>query len=253
MKGDPGVAAVLGVAGVVCVAAAVAGEMLQDLKVGHILGGTPWKMQVGDLFGIALSAAVMFLPLIILHEGDIKAGQMADPPYQGGFGGRQLSAPQASLMALLSQGIVGGTMPWPLIIVGMFMGFGFILMQVRSPMLVSVGMYLPLETTFAIFVGGVIKGIVERINAKKQFNDGQKARVENIGVLLASGLIAGEALIGLLFAGLAFAEIPLYAIFKQPSFLVSLVMLGIIGWILVQIPVKNAGRPDEPAPPSGVF
>jgi putative OPT family oligopeptide transporter len=253
MKGDPGVAAVLGVAGVVCVAAAVAGEMLQDLKVGHILGGTPWKMQVGDLFGIALSAAVMFLPLIILHEGDIKAGQMAEPPYQGGFGGRQLSAPQASLMALLSQGIVGGTMPWPLIIVGMFMGFGFILMQVRSPMLVSVGMYLPLETTFAIFVGGVIKGIVERINAKKQFNDGQKARVENIGVLLASGLIAGEALIGLLFAGLAFAEIPLYAIFKQPSFLVSLVMLGIIGWILVQIPVKNAGKPDEPAPPSGVF
>jgi putative OPT family oligopeptide transporter len=253
MKGDPGVAAVLGVAGVVCVAAAVAGEMLQDLKVGHILGGTPWKMQVGDLFGIALSAAVMFLPLIILHEGDIKAGQMAEPPYQGGFGGRQLSAPQASLMALLSQGIVGGTMPWPLIIVGMFMGFGFILMQVRSPMLVSVGMYLPLETTFAIFVGGVIKGIVERINAKKQFNDGQKARVENIGVLLASGLIAGEALIGLLFAGLAFAEIPLFAIFKQPSFLVSLVMLGIIGWILIQIPVKNAGRPDEPAPPSGVF
>jgi putative OPT family oligopeptide transporter len=253
MKGDPGVAAVLGVAGVVCVSAAVAGEMLQDLKVGHILGGTPWKMQVGDLFGIALSAVVMFLPLIVLHEGDIKAGQMADPPYQGGFGGPKLSAPQASLMALLSQGIVGGTMPWPLIIVGMFMGFGFILMQVRSPMLVSVGMYLPLETTFAIFVGGVIKGIVERINAKKQYNDAQKARVENTGVLLASGLIAGEALIGLLFAGLAFAEIPLFAIFKQPSFLISLVMLGIIGWILVQIPVKNAGRPDEPAPPSGVF
>jgi putative OPT family oligopeptide transporter len=253
MKGDPGVAAVLGVAGVVCVSAAVAGEMLQDLKVGHILGGTPWKMQVGDLFGIALSAAVMFLPLIVLHEGDIKAGHMADPPYQGGFGGPKLSAPQASLMALLSQGIVGGTMPWPLIIVGMFMGFGFILMQVRSPMLVSVGMYLPLETTFAIFVGGVIKGIVERLNAKKQYNDAQKARVENTGVLLASGLIAGEALIGLLFAGLAFAEIPLFAIFKQPSFLISLVVLGIIGWILIQIPVKNAGRPDEPAPPSGVF
>ncbi|MCG3118604.1 MAG: hypothetical protein ALAOOOJD_00844 [bacterium] len=253
MKGDPGVAAVLGVAGVVCVSAAVAGEMLQDLKVGHILGGTPWKMQVGDLFGIALSAAVMFLPLIILHEGDIKAGQMADPPYQGGFGGPQLSAPQASLMALLSQGIVGGTMPWPLIIVGMFMGFGFILMQVKSPMLVSVGMYLPLETTFAIFVGGLIKGIVERFNAKRQHNEAQKARIENTGVLLASGLIAGEALIGLLFAGLAFAEIPLFAIFKQPSFLVSLVMLGIIGWILVQIPLKNAGRPDEPAPPSAVF
>ncbi|MDZ7289216.1 MAG: oligopeptide transporter, OPT family [candidate division KSB1 bacterium] len=253
MKGIPGVAAVLGVAGVVCVAAAVAGEMLQDLKVGHILGGTPWKMQVGDLFGIALAAVVMFLPLIILHEGDIKAGQMADPPYQGGFGGPKLPAPQASLMAMLSQGIVGGTMSWPLIIVGMFMGLGFILMQVRSPMLVSVGMYLPLETTFAIFIGGVIKGIVEQIGARKKLNEAQKARVENTGVLLASGLIAGEALIGLLFAGLAFADVKLFAFFKHPSFITSLVVLGIIGWILVQIPMKNAGRADEPAPPSGVF
>jgi len=253
MEGNPGVAAVLGVAAVVCVSAAVAGEMLQDLKVGHILGGTPWKMQVGDLFGIAVSAAIMFLPLVILHEGDIKAGAMADPPYQGGFGGAKLPAPQASLMALLSQGIVGGQMAWPLIIVGMVMGLGFILMQVRSPMLVSVGMYLPLETTFAIFIGGVIKGIIERVNARRKFNDAQKARVENTGVLLASGLIAGEALIGLLFAGLAFGEVPVPAIFKHPSFLVSLAVLGVIGWILVQIPVKNAGKPDEPAPPSAIM
>ncbi len=74
MKGDAGVAAVLGVAAVVCVAAAVAGEMLQDLKAGHILGGTPWKMQVGDIIGVLVSAAVMFIPLLILHEGDIKSG-----------------------------------------------------------------------------------------------------------------------------------------------------------------------------------
>jgi putative OPT family oligopeptide transporter len=246
MKGSPGVAAVLGVAAVVCVAAAVAGEMLQDLKVGHILGGTPWKMQVGDLFGIALAALVMFLPLVVLHQGDILSGGT-------GFGGRALPAPQASLMALLSQGIVGGQMAWPLIIVGMLMGFGFILMQVRSPMLVCVGMYLPLETTFAIFIGGVIKGIVERINAKRQHNDAQKARVENTGVLLAAGLIAGEALIGLLFAGLAFTETPLFVIFPQPSFLTSLVIFAVIAVILIRIPIKNAGKPDEPAPPSAVF
>jgi putative OPT family oligopeptide transporter len=252
-RGATGVAAVLGVAGVVCVSAAVAGEMLQDLKVGHILGGTPWKMQVGNLFGIALSAAVMFLPLIVLHEGDIKAGAVADPPYQGGFGGPKLPAPQASLMALLSQGIVKGDMAWPLIIVGMFMGLGFILMQVRSPMLVSVGMYLNLETTFAIFVGGVIKGIVDRFNARRKFNDAQKARVENTGVLLAAGLIAGEALIGLLFAGLAFGEVKLFSFFATPSFYVSLAMLAIIAFILIQIPLKNAGKPDEPAPPSAVF
>jgi len=120
-------------------------------------------------------------------------------------------------------------------------------------MLVSVGMYLPLGTTFAIFVGGLVKGLVERVNEKKKFNDAQKARVENNGVLLAAGLIAGEALIGLLFAFLAFQEIPVAHIFEEPSFLVSLLVFAIIAYVLVQIPVKNAGDPDEPAPPSANF
>ncbi|MCL5990972.1 MAG: oligopeptide transporter, OPT family [Bacteroidetes bacterium] len=159
MKGAQGIAAVLGVAAVVCVGAAVAGEMLQDLKVGHILGGTPWKMQVGDLFGVLLSAAVMFWPLWLLHQGDISehGGQFI----QGvtGLGGENYSAPQASLMAIVSTGIVGGDMAWPLIIVGMLMAIGFILVKVKSPMLVCVGMYLPLETSFAIFIGGLIKGL----------------------------------------------------------------------------------------------
>ncbi len=246
VKGTTGVAAVLGVAAVVCVAAAVAGEMLQDLKVGHILGGTPWKMQVGDIIGVGLAAAVMFIPLLILHQGDINTGGT-------GFGGKNLPAPQASLMALLSKGIVEGKMAWPLIIVGMLMGFGFILMQVRSPMLVSVGMYLPLETTFAIFIGGLIKGIVEKVNNKKNFNEAQRARVENTGVLLAAGLIAGEALIGLVFAGFAFFEISLFKIFEQPTFGISLLVFLFIAWLLVQVPVKNAGRPDEPAPPSAMM
>lgn len=242
MKGTQGVAAVLGVAAIVCVAAAVAGEMLQDLKAGHILGGTPWKMQVGDIIGVVVSAAVMFLPLLILHEGDIKMGG-------AGFGGDKLPAPQASLMAILSKGIVAGDMEWILIFVGMLMGVGFILMNVKSPMLVSVGMYLPLGTTFAIFVGGLIKGIVEKVNAKRNFNDAQKSRVENNGILLAAGLIAGEALIGLLFAGFAFFEVPLFSIFAEPSFIISLIVFAFIAWLLVQIPVKNAGKPDDPAPP----
>lgn len=242
MKGTEGVAAVLGVAAVVCVAAAVAGEMLQDLKAGHILGGTPWKMQVGDIIGVVVSSAVMFLPLLILHEGDIKMGGT-------GFGGDKLPAPQASLMAILSKGIVAGDMEWILIFVGMLMGVGFILMNVKSPMLVSVGMYLPLGTTFAIFVGGLVKGLVEKINEKKNFNDAQKSRVENNGILLAAGLIAGEALIGLLFAGFAFFEIPLFSFFAEPSFIISLAVFAFIAWLLIQIPVKNAGKPDDPPPP----
>jgi putative OPT family oligopeptide transporter len=249
MEGLPGVAAVLGVAAVICVAAAVAGEMLQDLKVGHILGGTPWKMQVGDLFGVILAAGVMFIPLIILHQGDINLGGT-------GLGGEKYPAPQASLMAILASGIVGGDMAWPLILVGFVMATGFILLRVKSPMLVCVGMYLPLETSFAIFVGGVIKGILDKVSARRNLNDGQKVRSENNGVLLASGLIAGEALIGLLFALLAVREIgygewlPSLITFLPFPFGVSLLVFVVVALILIRVPLANAGKPDDPAPPS---
>jgi OPT family oligopeptide transporter len=246
VTGREGVAAVLGVAAIVCVSAAVAGEMLQDLKAGHILGGTPWRMQIGDIIGVVAAGTVMFGVLVFLNQGDLNTGGT-------GFGGKNLPAPQASLMAMLAQGIVGGQMAWPLIVVGMLMGIGFILMQVKSPMLVSVGMYLPLETTFAIFLGGIIKGLVGYFNEKRKHNEGQKIRVENVGVLLASGFIAGEALMGLLFAIFAVWNIFPSPIFNNPSFIVSIGVLIIIAFVLVNIPIKNAGKPDEPAPPSANF
>jgi len=251
VQGNAGVATVLGVAAIVCVSAAVAGEMLQDLKAGHILGGTPWRMQVGDILGVILAGAVMFVVLAFLNDGDIASGKNLG--YQGGFGSRNLSAPQASLMAILSRGIVQGQMAWPLIITGMLMGVAFILMQVKSPMLVSVGMYLPIETTFAIFVGGLFKGAVDMYNERKKHNEAQKIRVENTGVLIASGLIAGEALMGLVIAGLAVFNIFLYnyfVFFQTPTFYISFIMLAIIAYVLIQIPLKNAGKPDDPAPPS---
>lgn len=246
VKGMAGVAAVLGVAAVICVAAAVAGEMLQDLKVGHILGGTPWKMQVGDFMGVIVSASVMFFPLLILHQGDINQGGT-------GLGGSTYPAPQASLMAILSKGIVGGDMAWPLIIVGILMAIGFILLRVKSPMLVCVGMYLPLETSFAIFIGGLIRGILDKLAAKRKLNDAQMARMENNGTLLAAGLIAGEALIGLLFAFFAVMDWKLPEIFVQTGsmmqFLPSLIVFAVVGWFLVKVPIGNAGNPDDPAPP----
>jgi putative OPT family oligopeptide transporter len=243
--GVSGVAAVLGVAAVVCVSSAVAGEMLQDLKVGHILGGTPWKMQVGNIFGVLLASLVLYFPLLVLHGA-----------FQ--FGSKELSAPQAGLMAALAQGIVGKEMAWPLVIVGMLMGFAFILVQIKSPMLVAVGMYLPLETTFAIFCGGMIKGIVERMANRRGLNPAQKTRVENVGILLASGLIAGEALTGLLRATWKFlffqkvlgADIP--EIFANASYYVGLAVLVLIGVYLVYFPLRHAGRADEPPPPSAV-
>jgi putative OPT family oligopeptide transporter len=251
VSGMPGVAAVLGVAAVACVTAAVAGEMLQDLKVGHILGGTPWKMQLGDMIGVTLAAAVMFLPLVLLHQGDIAMGGT-------GLGGSNYSAPQASLMAILAKGIVGHDMAWPLIIVGMLMAFGFILVQVKSPMLVCVGMYLPLETSFAIFIGGLIKGVFDSLAKRRGFNEAQTIRSGNNGTLLAAGLIAGEALVGLLFAGLAVANLkyeewlPGLSSFFPAPFGVSLLVFVVIGWVLIRVPLMNAGRPEDPAPPSAM-
>ena len=253
VKGAQGVAAVLGVAAVVCVSSAVAGEMLQDLKVGHILGGTPWKMQLGDILGVLVAGLVMFFPLYLLHTSDL-----ASNPGVGGFGGKNLPAPQAGLMAALSQGIVGGEMAWPLVLVGIAMGLSLILIRVKSPMLFSVGMYLPLETTFAIFIGGLIKGAVTKSADKRGYNEAQKARVENAGVLAASGLIAGEALVGLLVAGVVafrsdnkFPQIG--GMFDAVGGWLAIPVMLILAAYLVLVPLGKAGAADEPAPPTAMM
>ncbi len=263
VKGVAGVAAVLGVAAVVCVSSAVAGEMLQDLKVGHILGGTPRSMQIGDFIGIAVASLVLYFPLLLLHLGNIKEGGI-------GFGDAKLSAPQAGLMAMLSQGIIGGEMAWPLIVVGICMGITMILIQVKSPMLVAIGMYLPLETTFAIFTGGVIRWLLDLARDRRGFNDAQKARIENAAVLIASGLIAGEALMGLVKAGFNIADRPLLSILSffsaeaadgraitllggHTPTAIGLVVLVLLAVLMVRWPLAKAGDPNEPAPPTAIM
>jgi putative OPT family oligopeptide transporter len=236
--GVGGVAAVLGVAAVVCVSSAVAGEMLQDLKVGHILGGTPAKMQIGDIFGILVAGLALFFPLMVL-----------DNAYH--FGSTQLPAPQAGLMAMLSQGIVGGNMAWPLVVVGILMGFALIMVQVRSPMLFSVGMYINLETTFAIFVGGVIRWATDKVRDRRGLNNAQKARVDNAGILTASGLIAGEALCGLVIAAIWRGQTP--ALFESPHWIGMIIAAAALIFVMVKVPLANAGSPDEPAPPTAIM
>ncbi len=241
ISGPGGVAAVLGVAAVVCVSSAVAGELLQDFKVGYILGGTPRNIQIAELIAVVVASLVMYFPLVLLHEGNIKAGGT-------GFGDRQLPAPQAGLMALLAQGIVGGDMPWPLVLVGIFMGIALIAMQVKSPMLVAVGMYLPFETTFAIFVGGCIRSIADWTARKKRLDPAQLSRVENAGVLTASGLIAGEAILGLVWAGLQFTPQSVRShlqLLPHPSYFVGLLVLTGLAILMVQFPLRGAGTPDK--------
>lgn len=255
-RGPHGVAVVLGVAAVVCVSSSVAGELLQDFKVGYILGGTPAKIQKAELIAVVVASLVMYFPLALLNTAF-------------GFGTRQLAAPQAGLMAALAQGIVGGDMPWPLVGVGILFGISMIMMQVRSPMLVAVGMYLPFETTFAIFVGGVFRAIGDWVAQRRGFNDAQKARVENAGVLTASGLIAGESLLGLFWAALvalALATQPWlhwaaaiakhitnWQFFEHPLYLAGMVVMGLLALLMIALPLSAAGDPNEPAPPAAIM
>jgi len=251
-----GVAAVLGVAAIVCTAAAVAGEMFQDLKAGHLLGGTPWKMQTGNIIGAIISGAVMFGVLILLNQADILQG--IKDGYNGGFGSENLPAPQAFLMAVLSKGIVGGTMTWILIIIGMMLCAGLILMGVKGPMLIFVGMYLPFATVFAIFTGGLIKGILDlRLNyytkiledKTGKYSDEEKAKAkkvtdvaENTGVLLASGLIAGEALMGLIIAAFAVSNKFFSGLLgiTTPQYFVGLAVIAVVAYFLIRIPYRRA-------------
>jgi len=239
---ESGVAVVLGVAAVVCVSSAVAGELLQDFKAGYILGGTPRSIQIVELIAVLVASAVMYFPVYILYVANIKGGGI-------GFGDPKLSAPQAGLMATLAKGIVGGEMAWPLVFAGALFGIAMIMLRVRSPMLVAVGMYLPFATTAAIFVGGLLRWMTDSIGKRRGYNEGQRTRVESVGILIASGLIAGEALTGLIFATFRFKDVEIFQFFENPSYIAGIGVIVLLGLVMVLIPLTRAGRPEDPAPP----
>jgi putative OPT family oligopeptide transporter len=229
VTGLSGVAAVLGVAAVVCVACSVSGSLIQDLKAGHLLGGTPWKMELVEIISVILLAFFLMGPIIALHEANLDTG---------GIGGRALPAPQAGLMAQLAKGIVGGQMAWGLIAIGAAFGVAMILCGARAPMLVAVGMYLPFDTSSAIFVGGVMKWIVDRFTSRMSAD--RKARAEEKGTLLASGLIAGEAIVGILLAVVFLAGLPAMATFGFfPAWggWLSLIGFAAVAYVLIRIPL----------------
>jgi putative OPT family oligopeptide transporter len=251
VTGLAGVGAVLGVAAVVCCAICLSGSLIQDLKVGHMLGGTPRKMEWADIIATITTSFVLVFPMLWLHDANIKQGGI-------GIGDRALSAPQAGLMAQLAQGIVGGEMPWGLILFGMCFSLALILMRAPSPTLIAVGMYLPFETTGAIFLGGCLKALADRL-ARRRGIAGES--FDNFGSLLASGLIAGESLTGVLFAGLVlvssrftsvtsllFGVDELAWVAGPAGAWTSLIALGAITWLLVKLPLRNVKPPaSEPA------
>jgi putative OPT family oligopeptide transporter len=230
-----GVAGVLGVAGVVCCASGVAGDMMQDLKVGHILGGTPWRMQIGEIIGVIVAAMVLAFALMALHNAYT-------------IGSAELPAPQAGLMALMANGIVGGEMAWPLVIVGMLFAVGLILINAPSPMLIAVGMYLPFFSTAAIFVGGLIRWALEKIADRRKLKEEEKSQAVNTGVLLSSGFIAGESLMAVVLAFLLLGGdfIPFLIRAKEavtpswePNFWLSLIAFPAVFYLLVWLPLKR--------------
>ena len=181
-------AAVLTVATVVAVAASKAGDISQDLKTGYLVGATPARQQFGQLIGASFACWAVAATVILLGAAYT-------------FGSRDIPAPQATLMKTMVEGVLAGALPWALVLSGVGLAFGALVCSV-SPLAFAIGVYLPLGTMAAIFLGGCVRALSERAPAERPASSEIDA-----GVLAASGLVAGEGLAGVLVAGLVAAQI----------------------------------------------
>jgi putative OPT family oligopeptide transporter len=241
VRGAPGMVAVLGVAAVVATACSVSGSLIQDFKAGQLLGGTPWKMQLVEIISVTLLSFFLMAPIVLLHEANLDTG---------GIGGRALPAPQAGLMAQLAKGIVGGEMAWGLLAMGAAFGVALLFTGARSPMLIAVGMYLPFDTTSAIAMGGFIKWVVDRMASDR--TEPERVAIEDRGSFVASGLIAGEAIMGIVLAATFLGGVSSFthvlagagqvAFFPVLGGWLSLLAFIAIAYVLIGIPLK---RPSD--------
>lgn len=202
-----GPAAAIIIGSVVCCAAAIAGDNMQDLKAGRLVGATPWKQQVMQIVGTLAGAIVIAPVLMLLHEAYGFKGQ---PGLAQEKMGDALSAVQANLMASVSKGVFKGEMPWKFAFIGMGVAAAIIIIDLvleakrssfRMPVLaVAIGIYLPLELAVPIFAGGIIHWAVQGFNKRRATAREQIEQSGRNGLLFASGLITGEALMGILLA-----------------------------------------------------
>ena len=182
--GAKGMQAAIAIGSIICIVTAIAGDTSQDLKTGYILGATPKKQQIGEIIGVIASALAIGVTLYLLNSA-------------WGFGSEELGAPQATLMKMVIEGIMGGNLPWGLILIGVFLAIGVEILGI--PVLpFAIGVYLPVQLNACIMVGGIIRLIFDRIK-----NEDRKTKVVNNGILFCSGMIAGEGLVGILLAVLA--------------------------------------------------
>lgn len=175
----------ISIGSVICIISAIAGDTSQDLKTGFLLGATPKKQQIAELIGVGVSALTIGATLYLLDSA-------------WGFGSKELAAPQATLMKIITEGVMEGNLPWGLVICGAFISICVSLAGV-SPLPFAIGVYLPVSTTSCIMVGGVLRWIFERCSKDAQKRD---LTVQK-GILASSGLIAGEGIVGIILAFMA--------------------------------------------------
>ena len=178
--GTKGMIAAIAISSVVCITAAIAGDTSQDLKTGFLLGSTPKKQQIGELIGVLVSSAVIGAVLVLLNNA-------------WGFGTKELAAPQATLMKMITEGVMDGNLPWSLVFIGVFIAVFVEILHI--PVLpVAIGLYLPLELSSAIMLGGAVRYLSDKgFFGKRSGNSGS-------GILFCSGMIAGEGIIGIILA-----------------------------------------------------
>lgn len=208
--GIHGMTGAIGIGSVICIIAAIAGDTSQDLKTGYLLGATPKKQQIGELIGVIAAAFAIGGVLYLLHTA-------------WGYGSAEIPAPQATLMKMLVEGIMGGKLPWTLVFIGVFIAIAMEILRIPV-MPFAIGLYLPVQLNACIMVGGVVRLWMDR---RKNVDEKTNARQVNDGTLYCAGMIAGEGLVGILLA--------ILAVFNISPDLSQYVNLGTIGGLIVLI------------------
>ena len=208
--GIDGMTAAIAIGSVICIVAAIAGDTSQDLKTGYLLGATPKKQQMGEIIGVVVSGLAIGGVLYLLNAA-------------WGYGGAEVPAPQATLMKMIVEGIMGGNLPWNLVFVGVFLAIALEILRVPV-MPFAIGLYLPIYLNASIMIGGVVRMFMDR---RKNVDEETKTKQTTDGTLYCAGMIAGEGLVGILLA--------IFAVFGINVSIGESVNFGNIGGVVLMV------------------
>ena len=208
--GIDGMTAAIAIGSVICIVAAIAGDTSQDLKTGYLLGATPKKQQMGEIIGVVVSGLAIGGVLYLLNAA-------------WGYGGAEVPAPQATLMKMIVEGIMGGNLPWNLVFVGVFLAIALEILRIPV-MPFAIGLYLPIYLNASIMIGGVVRMFMDR---RKNVDEETKTKQTTDGTLYCAGMIAGEGLVGILLA--------IFAVFGINVSIGESVNFGNIGGVVLMV------------------